>query len=265
MITMITMICPICKLELKKVDNTYQCQNRHCFDISKYNYVNLLTSRSKAGDNKLQITARHQFLNCGYYLPLANMICDILASYNVKTVLDGGCGSGYYSKILNEKFEVYSIDISKDAVEKAAKQDKLGNYIVASSQNIPFNDNTFDAATFIFAPVFAVDTLRVLKQNGILVIVLPGAKHLFELKKAIYNNPYLNKEPLTKLDGFTLDRIEQLKFTFTPDNINIKNLITMTPYFYKTASDDLRKINDLEHLDITADFLIYIYKADNNS
>jgi len=43
------------------------CENRHCFDIAKSGYVNLiLSNKSLHGDDKEMITARRTFLNSRY-------------------------------------------------------------------------------------------------------------------------------------------------------------------------------------------------------
>ena len=45
------LICPVCKSDLISQNNTLKCINNHCFDYSKYGYVNLLLG-SKSGDKK---------------------------------------------------------------------------------------------------------------------------------------------------------------------------------------------------------------------
>ena len=45
-------ICPICGNGMCIVDKTYRCDNRHTYDISKYNYVNFLPFGKSHGDNK---------------------------------------------------------------------------------------------------------------------------------------------------------------------------------------------------------------------
>ena len=44
------------------------------------------------------------------------------------------------------------------------------------------------------------------------------------------------------------------------NNCDIKNLIAMTPYFYKTKKEDLEKINTVDFLNVTIDFQIDIFQ-----
>ena len=62
-------ICPICALQLNKINNTYKCEKGHCFDLSASGYVNLLKpgkkNNAKAGDSKDMIRARTSFFESG--------------------------------------------------------------------------------------------------------------------------------------------------------------------------------------------------------
>jgi len=58
----------VCTKPLQQLDRQYQCQNKHSFDISKENYVNLYHNQGlNAGDDQLMLQARHAILNKGYY------------------------------------------------------------------------------------------------------------------------------------------------------------------------------------------------------
>ena len=76
------LICPVCKLKLKKDQQCYRCAKSHCFDISSQGYTNLLLANQKnslfPGDNKEMSRARKEFLNKGYFEPLSDMINEII-------------------------------------------------------------------------------------------------------------------------------------------------------------------------------------------
>ena len=119
-------ICPICREKLKLSDRSYRCRNRHCFDISAKGYVNLLTTKgrnpSKAGDDKLMLRSRTDFLDSGAYAPLADRLCGLMGELvkNIKqpNIIDSGCGEGFYTCALAgiEGSRIWGIDISKHAV-----------------------------------------------------------------------------------------------------------------------------------------------------
>ena len=55
------MQCPKCFKPLNKENNSYKCQNNHCYDISKEGYINLETLVANLGsakeDVKVTLTA----------------------------------------------------------------------------------------------------------------------------------------------------------------------------------------------------------------
>ena len=90
-------ICPVCEGKLFNIGTSLKCLKAHSFDISKQGYVNLLMKNDSGrhGDDKLMLNARKNFLDKGYYAPLRDAVCEILGKE--QTVLDSGCGEGYYT------------------------------------------------------------------------------------------------------------------------------------------------------------------------
>ncbi|MBW6453984.1 MAG: hypothetical protein K0A92_09425, partial [Methyloprofundus sp.] len=101
-------ICPICQTPLVNIlpAQSYECVNNHRFDIAKEGYINLLPAQHKKskepGDSKEMMRARRNFLEAGFYQPLAQAISSIIDQYLADTpklhILDMGCGEGYYSR-----------------------------------------------------------------------------------------------------------------------------------------------------------------------
>ena len=96
---------------------------------------------------------------------------------NKKLVLDIACGSGYGTKLLakNDQNFVYGVDILKEAVKYAIKNNYLKNikYLTGSALNLSmFKNNYFDAIvsfeTIEHLPdykTFLNEIIRVLKKN----------------------------------------------------------------------------------------------------
>lgn len=250
------LICPKCKSKLTQYDNVLKCDNNHSFDISKEGYVNLLMSQKsgdKTGDSRASAHARHSFLNKGYYACLKDEISKRMAG----TVLDICCGEGYYDTYPGV---LYGFDISKEMVRLAKKSNKNGNYFVANLSHIPIESESIDTAIHLFAPFNENEFYRVLKNDGTLYSVIPGREHLWEMKTIIYDTPYKNDEkpPETKL--FSL--ISKTKVT---DKIRIsenelKELFSMTPYFYRTSQENKDRLNGIGEIMLTVDFVILEYK-----
>lgn len=272
-------VCPVCRGELFQQDKSLKCCAGHCFDISKFGYVNLLmssqSSAKRHGDDRLMVRARRDFLDKGYYAFLCKKLCEICADYleSSSVILDAGCGECYYSaaigKALDESgknAEILGVDISKDALEFAFKRKSGVTTAVASVFNMPVADSSVDAVLNIFSPEAFGEFCRVLKPDGILIRVIPLEKHLLGLKKAVYDKPYLNQLPEAEIDGFKLENEIIIKDTITvSSNEDINNLFKMTPYYYKTGINDQQKLASLESVETEAEFGIRIYRKENRN
>ena len=265
-------ICPVCGLSLFPDANSLKCKNNHCFDVSKSGYVNLLTTAKhnpkNSGDNAEMVAARAQFLEKDFYLPLAEHIADTVKSANHKTVVDCGCGEGYYTfKIAKAVLDssVFGIDISKHAVShaaKAAKKHRMSNlkYAVASAFELPFAENSADVVVSVFAPVTNNEYARILKPHGTLIIACPESDHLFELKSFLYENPYKNKPNVYDLPDFKIYDSKRISFEIELFGHDVMNLFAMTPYFYKTPREAIKRLENLDRLKTLCDFSVIVYK-----
>ena len=262
------LLCPVCKNELKLQDRSFVCEKGHCFDIAKEGYVNLVTgSKSGAliGDNKDMARSRKAFLDKGYFSSLSDALCNIIGSIHAESVLDICCGEGYYSEKIADTLScsVYGFDLSKEMIRLAAKRKSKAEFFVANMADIPIADNSIDCAIHLFAPFCEKEFLRVIKQGGYLISVCPGAKHLWEMKAAIYDKPYENEEVSPDLQGFTLEKSTNAVSHITlTDNNNIDSLFKMTPYYYHTSAQDKAKLLSLDTLTTCVDFYIRIYRKD---
>ena len=259
-------ICPKCKKELVLNDKSYKCENGHCYDVAKKGYVNLLMSQVSKdrhhGDDKLMARARADFLGKDFYKPLAEAVCDEVMG---DSLLDIGCGECYYLSFIKDRFPdmaCVGIDISKEILEVAGARIKPRGIktAVASGANLPVADNSFDTLLSVFAPISEAEFLRVLKNDGILIRVSPAREHLFELKKAVYENPLYNDDLPLELDGFEIVKNKELKYTFRCDGQDARNLFTMTPYYYKTSPKDIKTLDNIDKLSISSDFFVTVYK-----
>lgn len=268
-------ICPVCKMDMKLYDNTYKCSRGHCFDVARKGYVNLLTTKgrdpSKAGDNADMVRARTEFLDKGYYAPLADEIKRIaggaVSGSDHPVIIDSGCGEGFYTLRLADigNARIFGIDISKHAVAHCMTRVHLAgikncSFAVASSFELPFGDGSADAVVSVFAPVCNDEYARVLKDGGALIVVSPSAGHLFELKAAVYDKPYLNRPNSYGLNRFRLEDETELGYkVHIPDNDDIMSLFMMTPYSYKTPQEGIERLRALSELEVTCAFTVQVY------
>ncbi|MBQ6877102.1 MAG: methyltransferase domain-containing protein [Oscillospiraceae bacterium] len=269
--------CPLCKTKLEKNDRSLKCEHGHSFDISAEGYVHLLPPNkmnSKVpGDSKEMAASRSAFLDKGYYEPLLRELCQTvleLSSSNEISVLDCGCGEGYYtSNIAKElknripKAKIAGFDISRPSVKRAAKRTKEVDFAVASVFDIPVRDESFDILLNVFSPLSIGEYKRVLKSGGYYIYVVPAARHLWQLKAAIYDVPYENKEEDTPYEGFEHVTTKRVRYeTLIKTKEDIFALFQMTPYYWKTSAKGAEKLSKFESLSTEVAFDIHIYKKE---
>ena len=215
------------------------------------------------GDNDDMVMSRDMFLNKNHYSNLVKSISNLLLKYNKTIILDAGCGTGYYTSIIKKNVEnacIYGIDISKKAVKVAAKKDKGISFAVSSVFATPFKDKTFDAIISIFSPLAFEEFNRVLKDDGIVICVYPGEKHLIELKKIIYEEETILNDKSISSDKFVSIEKLSVQGDMDLDKEDISNLVRMTPYFYTTPKEKLDNLNDVSTLSVQYDFIVEIFK-----
>jgi 23S rRNA (guanine745-N1)-methyltransferase len=90
--------CPDCVGDLELSGRSLLCPTGHSFDLAREGYANLSRSR-RTGDSKEMLHARRRFLEAGYYQPLSDLVNRLVGEHHSAapyTVLDAGCGEGYY-------------------------------------------------------------------------------------------------------------------------------------------------------------------------
>ena len=262
--------CPVCAASMRADESGRSCQctgtRKHSYDFARSGYLNLTRPGDGEGDLREAIRARSLFLNAGYYEPLSNEINKILQSLNAKTVLDAGCGEGYYTnRMAREDRAVLGVDLSRAGIDAAAKFARQNGtevaFAVGSIFSLPVKDTACDAVTNLFAPCCESEFSRVLKEGGYLILVGAGERHLMGLKQVLYENPYLNpgRADLPK-EMKAFDR-RRLTYTVSVEGREaIEALFSMTPYYWRTSEADHAKLKDVQTLTTELDFDIFIYQ-----
>ncbi|MEI8653259.1 methyltransferase domain-containing protein [Pseudoalteromonas sp. Hal273] len=253
--------CPLCNLALLKADSTLRCANNHSFDFAKEGYVNLLPVQQKnskqPGDSLEMVQARRAFLERGYYRFLQQNLSDLVGRISANTVIDLGCGEGFYTQAIASKTDavVYGVDISKSAVKYAAKRYPNCYFSVASISQAPFKSQFADVLISVFAPLFEEEIERLANKNATLVVASPGPYHLKELKSYIYSEVNEHTEIATP-KGFQKSEqallTEHVALSFT----DIKNLIMMTPFAWKFRPEHWTALEEKGEHNVTLSFYI---------
>ena len=113
-----------------------------------------------------------------------------------------------------------------------------------------------------FAPLALDEYRRVLRPGGTLLYVVPGPRHLIELKRVLYDRPYENLEQDIPYDGFTPLGVTPVNCHFTLDRKSALDLFRMTPYAWKTPREGVARLEALDALEGSACFRIHAFRRE---
>ena len=262
--------CPICRENLTLVETSLKCNNRHSFDLSKFGYVNLAPQiKQSTNYDKENFQNRQQILESGFYQVILEVVSDLLSnSKNAKTILDIGCGEGFYSRKLQERHPdktFYAFDISKDSVQIAAKSEPnwAVNWFVGDLARLPIKDASMDILLDIFSPANYGEFRRVLSKDGILIKVIPTENHLKEIRQRVQNQltnkDYSNQDIKNHFqEHFTILSSQTVSLTKPITADQLQALLSMTPLLFHI---DQTKIDWSQLTEITIEAEILVGKA----
>ena len=259
--------CPVCQENLTLLESSLKCNNRHSFDLAKFGYVNLAPQiKQSANYDKENFQNRQEILESGFYQAILEVVSDLLSnSKNAKTILDIGCGEGFYSRKLQESHldkTFYAFDISKDSVQIAAKSEPnwAVNWFVGDLARLPIRDASMDILLDIFSPANYGEFRRVLSKDGILIKVIPTKNHLKEIRQKVQdqltNKDYSNQDIKEHFqEHFTILSNQTASLTKTITADQLQALLSMTPLLFHV---DQTKIDwsQLKEITIEAEILV---------
>lgn len=262
-----TFACPICQENLTVVETSLKCSNRHSFDLAKFGYVNLAPQiKQSANYDKENFQNRQQILEAGFYQAILKGISDLLATKPfTKTVLDIGCGEGFYSRKLQEvhpEKTFYAFDISKDSVQIAAKSEPnwAVNWFVGDLARLPIKDTSMDILLDIFSPANYGEFRRVLSKDGILIKVIPTENHLKEIRQLVQDQ--LTKKDYSNQDikdhfqeHFSIQSSQSASLTKPITAEQRQALLSMTPLLFHVNQSKI-DWSQLTEITIEAEILV---------
>jgi len=185
------LLCPVrdCHRALVREEKRLVCPLGHSFDPAASGYVNLLQPQDRRskdpGDTAATVAARRRLHDRGVAAPLLEAVAEIVHPSKSDVVLDAGCGDGFYVATLARRFgfEAHGLDISIPAVKAAARRYPEYQWIVANADRfVPYADGSFWTILSITARMNAGEFRRVLHGDGRLLVAIPAAEDLRELR-----------------------------------------------------------------------------------
>lgn len=271
----VALACPLDGDALRLQEKSWVCARGHRYDQARQGYVNLLPVQHKRsrepGDSKAMVEARQRFLAAGHYQIIAESIARVCYAANADharlSILDAGCGEGYYLRQLAQRADalaelaVAGLDISKAATLAAARLDKRITWMVGTNAHLPVQDASVDCLLCVFGFPVAAEFARVLKPGGRLIQVDPGPGHLRELRELLY--PQVDSQAAAKapqLDGFRLLKTDEVSYSFRLDSAEqVQDLLAMTPHGHRASAAGKAQVAAVSELVLTADVFVRLY------
>lgn len=268
-------LCPVCHsaLMVHQESKGLHCENKHHFDINEQGYWVFSQPKKPKADSRAVMRAKRYVLESGIYIPLAQSIAKVmtdipqLAGETSLSQLDFDCGDGYFLRTLKgilaeskPQLAVTQTGIceAENAIFAAAKAQTGPAYIVSTLKRLPFADESFDLVTLIDKPLKGKELIRVLKQEGILLQVAAGPRHLWQIREFIY--PDLSEKPVSENLPKELELLhcERLSLTASVSGEQAIALLEMTPYAWR-ANDKMRhQIQHTQFDNLEIDFVINV-------
>jgi 23S rRNA (guanine745-N1)-methyltransferase len=166
-----------------------RCPAGHAYDIARQGYASLLTgaARGAGGDTAAMVAARADFLGRGHFGPLADLVAGRAAALAPAEgcVLDAGAGTGYYLASVLDRLpgrRGVALDVSRHALRRAARaHPRAGALGWDVWRSLPVRTGAVGVLLNVFAPRNGAEFHRVLRPDGVLIVVTPDEHHLREL------------------------------------------------------------------------------------
>ena len=268
------LLCSVrnCRAPLVLDGRRYVCANAHAFDVARSGYVNLLQPQDKRsktpGDTPEAVAARRRFLDHGHAAPLVDAIVRALPMQEDEALLDAGCGEGHHLAAFRGAYRVdaHGIDISVPAIELAARRYRDCSWVVGNADRfLPYPDAMFRAVTSITARMNAEEFRRVLAPEGTLLVVIPGADDLIELRQAILGERIerdrVDRTAATFASLFTLERHERIAHTVTLDRASMIDVMSSSYRGLRARERATLETLDAMNVTLSRDLLVFTTKA----
>lgn len=288
--------CSVCGAGFDVVGRSLRCAAGHGFDIAKQGYVNLLHAKVPAGtaDTKEMVAARAAFLDAGHYAPLAAAVARAAsgsaraAPYSARVspsggagsdfqrrefrdpaalhglVLDAGAGTGYYLAATLDAFPDatgLALDLSAAACRRAARAHPRAAAAVWNTwEPLPLADGCASVVLDVFAPRNAAEFRRVLRADGVLVVVTPTSDHLAELGELTLDVDPEKEQRLAEGLSRHFDRVgaEDVNYPLELPAAEARTLIEMGPTAHHLSPGALDALP--ETVSVTVSCTVGVYR-----
>jgi 23S rRNA (guanine745-N1)-methyltransferase len=269
----VVLLCPVraCRRPLTRRGRRLACRRGHSFDVARRGYVNLLQvqdRRSRApGDSADAVEARQRLVARGVEGPLVDAMANLLTLAPTQAVLEVGCGEGHHLAAIVARFgcEGHGVDISVASIEAAARRHPGLSWVVANADRLlPYADASFHAVASITARKNALEFRRVLRDDGVLLVVVPAPDDLVELRAAVLGEGIARDRVESTRESlapdFVLERHERLRRVVRLDPAALRDI--MTASYRGLRASQRERLAALDDLDVTLSRDALLFRPD---
>ncbi|WP_330336021.1 methyltransferase domain-containing protein [Streptomyces sp. NBC_00557] len=264
--------CPTCRTRhLHPGRGALRCPVGHTFDIARHGYAGLLTgNRATSGDDAAMVQARNRFLSTGAYAPLREAVGRLAEGTVAEkaTVVDVGCGTGYYLAGVLDQLpgaRGLGLDTSVRALRSAARAHRRAAAVAWDVfRPFPLADGVADVVLDVFAPRNPAEFHRVLRPTGRLIVARPSERHLAELRErlpAMVTIDPAKEQRLHRALGpfFEATGTEEVEYPASLTGLDARDLVAMTPSARHVSRADLSG-DGLLPIQVTVSVLVTAYQ-----
>jgi 23S rRNA (guanine745-N1)-methyltransferase len=261
----IDLLCTVrgCGQLLAQSARALVCGRGHAFDVARSGYVNLLQPQDRRsrepGDSKAAVLARRRLVDAGHEQPIVDAVVAAIARLPLPTapaIVDVGSGEGTFLARVTTALDGVGagVDISVPAVEIAARSYPEHTWLVANADRmLPFPEGSFDVATSVTSRRHASELHRVVRRGGWLVVVVPAADDMVELRSHLHGtataDPRVTRVAAPLEGRFALRAHETVRCKATLDRGAIADVLATT--YRGGRQRERERVEGLERLDVT--------------
>ncbi len=266
--------CPVrgCGRPLERTTAAWTCPDGHTFDVARSGYVNLLQPQDRRsrtpGDRLAAVQARSRLLASGVgntlFSSVVNMLTPLIPDEG-GVIVDLGCGGGEFIGAFVQQRPVtgIGIDLSVTALTTAARAYRDVTWVVANAdRRLPLLDQSVNTIVSIHARRNPPECARVLAPGGVLVVAVPAADDLIELREAVFGRR-VERHPGDSIaaehaDGFLVEAelVHREQLHLSADRL--RDLLAGT---YRGARHAARtQLTSLEHMTVTLASTIFLMR-----
>lgn len=266
--------CPICSSPMTYTNpSSLVCTNGHRYDLAKKGYLHMLSQSSQTKYDKDLFVSRKKVIESGFFTPIIEKIVEIMDRTVPKenqpiAIYDAGCGEGTMLSKIQSIFPRptigFGIDISKEGIQQATDHETESIWLVSDIANSPIRNDVFHSIINILSPSNYAEFTRLIKQDGILLKVVPNPHYLQELRNRLYDHPEQRiKDDTTKLfeRHFDLMQSAQVQYEVEMKQPLLQELVNMTPLSWSASPQKLADVHSLQSMNITVDVTILVGKT----